>query len=377
MNNDQEKSPVFERLVSLDIFRGLIMFLLIAETAGVYQTLRKLSSEESFWGALVGQFHHHAWHGLHFWDLIQPYFMFIVGVAMAFSVAKRLASGAILRDLWRHIIFRCALLLLFGVGLHCIYAGELRWELWNVLSQLSVTILIAFAIMRLPAIAQIGIAFGLILATELAYRFCSIEGYDQPFVLGKNFGTWVDSILMPRTREFPNTGGWVAINCIPTAAHTIWGVVAGQLLLGSRSAAAKIAILLVCGAALLAGGYALDYFDITPIIKRICTSSFVITSGGWCLVTLALLYWLVDVVELRRWGFPFLVVGVNPIFIYLFSRTIGGQWFNKTVAIFTEGFLKPLGIPVGTLHVVTALTVLALEWWLCYWLYRRKILIKI
>jgi len=122
--------------------------------------------------------------------------------------------------------------------------------------------------------------------------------------------------------------------------------------------------------------------EITPIIKRICTSSFVLTSGGWCLVVLALFYWLVDTERFRRWGFQrwgflFLVVGMNPIFIYLFSETVGRQWFNDTVAIFTHGAVGVFHPSDGVLAVLTALVVLWLEWCLCYWLYKRNILIKI
>jgi len=304
--------------------------------------------------------------------------MFIVGVAMAFSLAKRSAAGDDWNCSLRHILLRCVLLLLFGVGLHCIYAHELRWELWNVLSQLSVTILIAFLIMRWPSVVQIGIALAILVLTDVAYRFWPVEGYDQPFVQGKNFGTWCDRLLMGKI----NGGGWVAINCFPTAAHTIWGVVAGQLLRGERRPMQKIGLLVGGGVLLLAIGYGLDTGGVTPIIKRICTSSFVLVSGGWALIMLALLYALVDVLGLRgwrlgSWGFPLMVVGMNPIFIYLFSETVGRQWLNDTVAIFTNGALMPLGTSESLMRLASALTVFALEWWLCWWLYRRNILIKV
>jgi len=369
--------PAGARLVSLDTFRGLVMFLLVAETTGLIDSLTEIATQGSRLDQIITQFHHHPWHGLRFWDLVQPYFMFIVGVAMAFSWTKRLTSGQSEVATFGHILYRCAMLFLLGVGLHCIYAHELRWELWNVLTQLSATILIAYSLMRLPARVQIGVAFALTLATDLTYRWWPVEGYDQPFTKGKNFGTWVDNLIMPPTIEHPNSGGWVAINCIPTAAHTIWGVVAGQLLLSSRSRAAKVGYLLLAGAVLTVAGYALDGYDVSPIIKRICTSSFTIVTGGWCLITLALLYLVVDVIGFRRWGCMFVVVGMNSIFIYLFSQTIGSQWFNGAVGIFTTGFLKPFSIDETVIPVITASTALALQWLLCYWLYRRNILIKL
>lgn len=178
---------VLNRLVSLDLFRGLVMFLLVAEGAGLYHTWLEASQEGTFMHALASQFHHHPWNGLRFWDLVQPYFMFIVGVAMWFSVKKRESRGDSRRSISGHIIRRCLLLLVFGVGLHIGYRGKLVWELWNVLSQLSVTILIAYAIMRLPGRTQLLISIGLLLLSESLYRFTGIPGYDQPFVKGSQF----------------------------------------------------------------------------------------------------------------------------------------------------------------------------------------------
>ena len=165
MKEKVEKS-IQNRLVSLDLFRGLVMFLLVAEGAGLYYTWLEASQEGTFMYALATQFHHHPWNGLRFWDLVQPYFMFIVGVAMWFSVKKRQERGDPHRKITLHILQRCLLLLVFGVGLHIASRGKLVWELWNVLAQLSVTILIAYAIMRLPGRTQLLISIGLLLLSE-------------------------------------------------------------------------------------------------------------------------------------------------------------------------------------------------------------------
>ena len=220
--------PTFEsrRLVSLDLFRGLTMFLLIAEGARVYSSLDKAVSADSILGQLVLQFHHHPWNGLRFWDLVQPYFMFIVGVAMTFSLRKRWERGAAWAQTFKHILIRCGVLFLLGVILHCGYSGRLVWELWNVLTQLSFTILVAFLIFRLPISTQLGISFGLLLLSDVLYRSFPVAGFDQPFVKGHNLGSWMDLVLMGKI----NNGGWVAINCVPTAAHTIWGVLAAKVL---------------------------------------------------------------------------------------------------------------------------------------------------
>ena len=131
----------------------------------------------------------------------------------------------------------------------------------------------------------------------------------------------------------------MAINCIPTSAHTIWGVVAGKLLASSLGAGEKIKRLAVVGVCALVVGYSLDWVGLVPIIKRICTSSFIVTSGGWCLVTLAFFYWLIDFKGVKNWTLFFAIVGMNSIFIYTFMGTVGKHWFRDFVGIFVLGFL--------------------------------------
>lgn len=360
------------RLQSLDLFRGLVMFLLVAGGTGLYGALTDLTTEGTFWASLVAQFDHHPWDGLRFWDLIQPYFMFIVGVAMVYSIYRRWDRGDSWDQTFRHIIVRCLVLFFLGVILHCSYAGKLVWELWNVLTQLSFTILISFLLMKLPLRAQIIISFAILGLTEFLYRVWPVAGYDQPFTPDHNFGSWMDMQLMGHL----STGHWVAINALPTTAHTLWGVIAGRILRSTRTDAKKIRLLVIGGLVGLILGYGLHYAGVTPIIKRICTSSFVIVSGGWCLLTLAFFYWLVDVAGCRRGSLFFIIVGMNPIFIYLFGNTVGG-WFKDFVAIFSGGFSTWLGLADPVVAVVNALAVLALEWGLCYWLYKREIFIRI
>ena len=370
--NSSEQSS--SRLLSLDFFRGLTMFLLIAEGTGLWWTLVQDPIRGTFLEHFFIQFEHHPWHGLRFWDLIQPFFMFIVGVAMPFSYQSRISKGESNRTITRHIIQRSFILLAFGVGLHCGYNKRLVWELWNVLSQLSVTIPIAFFLMKYPLKVQLAVSLLLLLLSDLAYRWFPLEGYNQPWVIDKNFGSWMDMLLMGKLN---NGGGWVTINCISTAAHTIWGVMAGQLLLKDISRKGKFKTLLVAGGIALFIGFSLDLTGITPIIKRIATSSFVFASGGWALLVLAFSYWLIDIKGYKNWIFIFTVVGTNSIFIYVFFQTVGGQWLNDFIAIFSKGLLSWTGVSEFILNLFTCLLILATEWGLCYWLYRRKIFFRI
>lgn len=360
-----------DRLICLDVYRGLTMFLLIAEAALVYRALNGLFPDGTFGAKVVEQFLHHPWNGLRFWDLIQPFFMFIVGVAMPFSLKKRLSKDGDWNKAFRHILQRCALLFLFGVGLHCVYSQKLVFELWNVLTQLSFTILLTFLIIKLPLKTQLLISLGLLVLTEILYRAYNPA---SPFVKDENFGSWMDMILMGKIN---NGGGWVAINAIPTAAHTIWGAMCGKILLSDSSADKKIKIFLIAAVAGLVIGYGLDLLGITPIVKRISTTAFVFASGGWALAALAFFYWLVDVKKVQSWTTFFIIVGMNSIFIYLFAEVLGHRWLVEFVAIFNFGFLAPLGIAEPILQLINALLTLAIMWYLCYFLYKKRIFFKV
>jgi predicted acyltransferase len=349
------------RLLSLDVMRGLIMLLLAGEAALVYDQWNELSAGTSMhW--LAQQFKHHRWHGLRFWDLIQPGFMTMAGTAMYLSFYYKQKKGIGWRQNLPHILKRSLLLFLFGTGLHCIYAGKLVWELWNVLTQLAFTTLIAYLIIRKSYLFQIVFSLAMILLSEILYRTVLVGEFDQPFVLGKNFGAYIDSIVMGKV----NSGGWVFINFLPTSAHTIWGVLAGKLLMDEAfPQKRKLNLLLMSGLALLVAGYALDLAGISPIIKRICTGSFVLVSGGWIILLMVFLYWLIDIRENRRHAWIFSVMGTNALFIYLFFETVGMQWMNGVVHIF---------VPQAML---SALVSWFLYWALCYWLYQKKIFFKI
>ncbi|HEY5825788.1 MAG TPA: DUF5009 domain-containing protein [Cyclobacteriaceae bacterium] len=364
----KEESP---RLLSLDFLRGFIMVLLALEAAGLYEHLFDLS-EGSLIQNFFLQFFHHPWHGLRFWDLIQPAFMFMAGTAMAFSLHKQQRQGMKWSESFQRILKRCALLFFWGVLDYAVRPQGLSFELWDVLTQLSFTTLIAFLIFNWSMSAQIGVIVFLLILTEMLFRFTNIVGFDQAFVDQHNFGNYVDLLLMNKI----NDGGWVAINCIPTAAHTIGGALAGKLLLSGLPGTDKIKKLLLAGLACLMLGYLLDW-TMTPIIKRIATSSFVLASGGWCLFALALSYRWIDIKNHRSHLEFFTIVGMNSIFIYLFFEIVGSRWFNGYVATITNGLMSMAHFPEGLMLIITSLCIFSLEWGMCYFFYRKKIFFKL
>jgi predicted acyltransferase len=360
------------RLQSLDAFRGITMFLLTLEATLLYDHLRDLNLS-GLPGQLITQFQHHPWHGLRFWDHIQPFFIFIVGVAMPLSYQNRIKKGQSHRSIFIHTLRRAVILLFLGVLLHCGYSNKLVWELWNVLCQLSFTILVAFLIMRLPLTTQLIISFLMILISDLMFRFFWVPGYNQPFVMGHNFGSWMDMVLMGKL----SGGGWVAINAVPTSAHTIWGVLAAKVLLSERSQAQKIKILIIAGLSFLVVGYGLDLSGISPVIKRICTASFIFITGGYTILALTLLFYIVDIAGYKKWIKLFLFFGMNSIFIYVFSNTIGYQWLNGFTEIFTRGFMNFFHTGDALINITNSIIVLLIDIYLLYWLYKKKIFFRI
>jgi predicted acyltransferase len=359
------------RLLSLDFLRGFIMVLLALESTRLYDNLFELTEGHAIQNFFL-QFFHHPWNGLRFWDLIQPGFMFMAGTAMALSLHKQTASGASWNDQFIKISKRCGWLFFWGVLDYAVRPGGLSFELWDVLTQLSFTTMVAFLIFRWSTRNQILFSIGLLMLTEILYRFTHIPGFDQPFTDQQNFGNYVDLLLMGKI----NKDGWVAINCIPTAAHTIWGALAGKLLLKPVNDRNKIKYLLLWAVACLVIGYTLN-FTITPIIKRIATSSFTIASGGWCLLGLAACYAWIDIYQHRRYLSFFTIVGMNSIFIYLFFEIVGHRWFNGYIGAIANGLMKLANVPNELMMIVTPLCIFSLEWYLCYFLYKKKIFFKL
>jgi len=369
-NSQPVSSLVPGRITSVDFFRGLTMFLLAGEATRLYDHFNEMDSGiMQFFGT---QLSHHEWNGLHFWDLIQPFFMFIVGVAIPFAVANRIKKGDSDKKILLHALKRSFLLLFLGWALYFTSAGRLVFRFQNVLAQLSVTYLVAFLIMNKSFKFQLIFTLILLLLIDLAYRFFPVDGFNHPWVNFENLGAWFNN----KIEGVDKASEWATLNFVSTTAHTVWGVLCGKLLMSNKSPAKKIQILIVAGISALIIGYSLDLLNITPIIKKIATSSFVFASGGWTILALCFCYWLIDVKKLFiRGSKMFIIVGMNSIFIYLFFSIGGAGFIGKIINPFSK-LLFSWGGDM-TIKIITSLGVWAALWYICYWLYKNKLFIKI
>jgi len=369
-NEQSQSSALSERVTSIDFFRGLTMFLLMGESTELYRHINSVDND--FMHFLGTQLDHHEWHGLHFWDLIQPFFMFIVGVAIPFAVANRIKKGASENTLLNHALKRSLILLLLGWGLYCIGSDHIVFRLQNVLAQLSVTYLVAFLIQRKSFSFQLIFTLIVLLLTDLAYRFFPVEGFNHPWEAFHNLGAWMNT----KIEGTDKTSIWASLNAIPTIAHTVWGVLCGKLLMSNKTANEKIKLLIFAGFAALVIGFSLDLLNITPIIKKIATASFVFASGGWAILALAFSYWFIDVKKKFTKGSKmFIIVGTNCIFIYLLFSVGGAGILTSAVKPFVNSLFGWSGDIMS--EIPTSLVVWAGLWYICYWLFKNKIFIKI
>lgn len=359
---DREKFPAPERVYSIDAFRGFTMVCMIAEGFGLLYFLN-----HPILGSIAGQFRHAEWHGMTAWDLIQPFFMFIVGAVMPISFVRRWAAGESWGQSLVHVLRRCALLIAFGLLARSIQAGRPVIDLINVLAQVAFTYFVAFLVLRKNWKFQGAAALGLLAVHWAAYQFASAPGIQGPWVRDANLGWYLDNLILGKTWG----GSYTTINCVSSAANTIFGVMAGAMLVSTIPAARKMRILALTGAACIAAGLALDPF--IPIIKKIWTASFAIYSTGFTLLALLLFYWVCDLVKQRAWAKVFVVVGSNSIFIYLFHEILH-RWMHQTGLVFTAWAIDLWGDPGKALNVWL---VIAFQIWLCFWLYKRKIFFKL
>ena len=369
--NNLISSPVLPgRITSVDFFRGFTMFLLAGEATQFSDHLSEFNN--GFTHFIATQLSHHEWHGLRFWDLIQPFFMFIVGVAIPFAVANRLKKGQTLRQITRHAAKRAFLLLFIGWALYFVNAGQFVLKLQNVLAQLSVTYIVAFLIRNKSFNFQLVFSLVILLLIDLAYRFFPVEGFNHPWVKFENLGAWFNNWIEGTDKS----SEWATLNFVSTTAHTIWGMMCGNLLISNKPGIKKVQQLVIWGAAALVIGFGLDLLNVTPIIKKVATSSFVFASGGWAILVLAFCYWLIDIKRQFIKGSKFfIIVGMNSIFIYIFFHVGGAKLISRLVDPFSKLLFSWTGEHVAAL--ITSLGVWAALWYICYWLYKNRVFVKI
>jgi len=408
MDGEKDKTPPPysppkpERLLSLDTYRGFLM-LVLATSAFQIHKLAAGVRQGPIWDFLSYQFSHPEWRSCSFWDLIQPSFMFMVGVAVPYSVASRRAKGDTPRQIVGHALWRSLILILLGVFVSSNWSKQTDWTFVNVLSQIGLgytfLVLLEGRGLRVQLTTLAGILVGYWLCFALyplpapdinwaaigvkseAYHF---SGFAAHWSMNANFGhafdRWFLNLFPPHQFKY-NAGGYPTLNFIPSTATMLIGVMAGELLRGPRQPMEKLKILLGAGAgcfvlSILCDPQILPFIHsawvLCPIVKKVWTPSWALFCSGWTLWILSGFYWAIDIAGWKKWTFPFVVVGMNCTAMYCMWQMFKG-WVLQSIQIhFGRALFETTYGPVWA-----SLSWTLVLWGICLWMYRRKIFLRV
>lgn len=352
-----------ERLVSLDAYRGFIMLTLLA--GGLFHSLKG----HPVWHWLYVQNEHVAWEGCVYWDLIQPSFMFMVGVAMPFAFARRTALGDSWRQQLRHALVRSFHLMIIGILLDHFGSDKIQIGFIRVLQQIAIGYFLAFFTLGRSLRTQGWIAAMILVGYQCLWMFNPWNGPGGPWAnTGENMGSAFDRWLLGRNYS----GLYVGMNAIPSTATILFGVMAGHWLRTAKDP--RTACRGLCLAGLAGVGIGLSVSPWFPLIKRIWTPSFAVFAGGCTTLMLAAFHWLIELKGWRAWSFPFVVVGMNSIAAYVIGNCLGG-WFRSLSQAWIGWLSGPLG--PSWFPVFRQALFAAAAWGVLYWLHRRRIFFKL
>ena len=385
------------RNVAVDAYRGLVMLLMMGEIMKFWKVAQAFPNSQ-FWRVLAFNQTHVEWSGMSLHDTIQPGFSFLVGVALPYSIASRTSKGQSFQRQLLHTVWRSLVLIFLGIFLRSTSSTQTNFTFEDTLTQIGLGYTFAFLLAhcrpRWQWTALGAILFGYWLAWALypapganfnwaavgvpsnwPHNFTGFASHwNKNSNLGQAFDVWFLNLLPRASRFAYNEGGYLTLSFIPTLGTILLGLRAGEWF---RSAAPKIPVkrFVIAGVLLAAAGLFFHFTGICPIVKRIWTPSWTLFSGGVCFLFLAAFSWVIDVKGYRRWSFPLLVVGMNSIAAYLIAHlwedfivdnlhiNLGYQIFR----VFGTG-LEPL---------MVGITVMLIYWLILYWMYRRKLFLRI
>jgi len=373
---ETENKPAAKRLQSLDALRGFDMFWIMGGE-GIFVGLASLTGWPVFqWWA--GQLDHVPWHGFHFYDMIFPLFLFIAGISFPFSLAKREAMNDTRKSIYRHVISRGLILVLIGI----VFNNGVNFD---------------FAHLRYGSVlGRIGLAWMfaaiIFMNTKLSFRivwFCGILivywllfilfpahdlGATDPYSMEGNLAGYIDRMLLPGSfccYKFGDSEG--LLSTIPAISTALLGMLTGQFvrsqyLIDKPVRKVLYMVLAAIGLMILGRIWNIAF----PINKYLWSSSFVCFVGGLSLLLFSVFYLIIDVWQYKKWIFFFVVIGMNPITIYLTERIVN---FGATTRFFFGGITTLL--PVTWTPLVDGIGITAVAWVFLYILYKKKIFLRV
>ncbi len=369
-------SPQADRLLSLDVFRGItIAAMILVNNPGTRRHV-------------YAPLEHATWNGCTPTDLVFPFFLFIVGVAMTFSLGRRRSSGHAKRRLFRKVVWRT--LIIFALGILLNGFPFFNWStlrIPGVLQRIAVCYFFAALVMlAMDTRGQAATAVALLAGYWVMMKFVSIGGHAAGGLgPGHNLAAYIDNALLHGHLLHQRWDPEGILSTIPAIATTLSGVLTGHWLRSSWRAAERIAVLFVAGNAALMLGLVMGVWF--PINKSLWSSSYVVFTVGAALNVLGTCYWLVDIRGYQRWAMPFIIFGTNPLLAYVLSSLTATGLMTWMVSmpggseeflqryIFQRFFLPLANASAASLLYAVTYTLLWLG--IMALLYRRRIFIKI
>jgi predicted acyltransferase len=375
-------SKLSQRLVSLDALRGFDMFWIIGGDAFIRALMKW--GDWSFSPAVIEQFEHVEWEGFRFYDMIFPLFVFLAGVSMPYSLGRQREKGVPLSSLFWRVFRRMVLLFVLGLLCNNILQFDPPFRIMGVLQRIALaTGFAGFIYLLTRTRGLVAVLVGILLGYWALLAFVPPPGGEPNYTKGGNLSAYIDRTVI---RDGMNINGKAygrvyygsgdtagenegLLSTIPAIATALLGVLVGVWLRFCSCNWRKVGWLFVAGFACL--GLGVLWGQVFPIIKILWTSSYVLVAGGYSILLLALFYLIIDVWGFKRWAFPFVVIGVNSITIYVVPRFLA---FRQIVTFFFGGLIKH-SAPFDA--VLTPMLFLFVEWLFLYYLYRKQIFLRV
>jgi len=359
------------RLKSIDALRGFDMFWISSGDAFFIALFTFIDTP--FFKDLALQLDHPSWAGFRFYDMIFPLFLFIMGVVMPLSITRRLERGDSKKKLYLHVFQRTILLILLGLVYNGLFNFDFASQRYTgVLQRFAITYFFAaIIVMNFKNRGQLIWAGSILLIYWLILLFIPSPGF-QPYDLTPqgNLCGYIDRKYLPGAFCCYTYGDNEGIlTMFPAIANVLFGVLAGRWLLGEAGNMKKIKNLVITGSSFIAGG--LLWSLVFPVNKYLWTGSYVLLTSGISFLLLSLFFWIIDVKGYHRWAFPFIVIGLNPITIYVAQGIFD---FGIIANIFIHGFADSFG---SFKPVFFQFSVIMVKWLFLYFLYRKKIFLKV
>ena len=370
-NNSEVSKP--QRLLSIDALRGFDMLLISG--GGTFLVLLENNTGLAWIDWIAGQLKHPAWNGFTFYDFIFPLFLFIAGVSMAFSLNKGIEMGLSKAELYKKAFWRMLILVILGIldkNQPVTFFEPSQIRVASVLGRIGVAGFFASLLyLNFSRLHRIFWVAGILLLYYAALFLIPVPGYGAGNLsMEGNLVGWIDRNFLPGRllQKIYDENG--LITQLPALCLTVMGSLAGDVLRSDRKESKKLQILLLAGIGCL--GMGLLWGQHFPINKHLWSSSFIMLTAGMAFLILSLFYYIIDVLKFQSWAFFFQVIGMNSLTIYLAYHFID---FEHTSHALFAGLYAPL--PEQFHDALEALGALILVWSMMYFLYRKKIFIKI